>query len=133
VDWFDITGREAHLRRIGIDPQEALRELHVRREDGTVLREMDAYILLLRRVPLLRPLARLVERPAVRPLLSRAYRRMVDDRLERTGRLPGRPREGAVHRAGPAGKAAARPSAPDIRTVRDRSGARQGCCGKGEA
>lgn len=86
VEWLDITGREEELRQQGIDPRRALRELHVKDATGRVHRELDAYRLLMARVPGLRPLGWLIGLPLVRPLLSRAYRLMVDRRLKRTGR-----------------------------------------------
>jgi predicted DCC family thiol-disulfide oxidoreductase YuxK len=46
VCWFDITGQENKLRQAGIDPQKALTELHVSDENGRILSELDAYILL---------------------------------------------------------------------------------------
>ena len=82
INWFDITGQDERLREIGIDPQKALRELHVKDEDQQILAEIDAYILLLRKVPLLRPLAWLIGLPFIRPMLSKFYRRQVDDRIE---------------------------------------------------
>ena len=60
----DITGREAELRQLGIDPQLALRELHVRDPAGDIHRQLDAYILLMSRVRVLRPLAWLSGCPA---------------------------------------------------------------------
>jgi len=87
VCWFDITGREAELREIGIDPKKALTELHVRDENQQILSELDAYILLMGKVPLLKPLAWLIGLPLIRPLLSRRYHRMVIRRLQRSGRL----------------------------------------------
>ncbi|MDX5363545.1 MAG: DUF393 domain-containing protein [Pseudazoarcus pumilus] len=89
VAWCDITGRDEELRAQGIAPDAALRELHVRAPDGRVLRELDAYILLMSRVPRLRPLAWLIGLPGVRPLCSWAYRWSVDRRLRREGRMPG--------------------------------------------
>ena len=85
--WVDITGRDAELRAQGIDPNTALRELHVRDGEGRVRRELDAYILLMARVPLLRPLAWLVGLPGLRTLLSRWYRASVLRRLRAEGRL----------------------------------------------
>lgn len=85
--WVDITGRDADLRELGIDPGAAMRELHVRDADGRVRRELDAYILLMGRVPLLRPLAWLVGLPGVRPLVSRWYRASVLRRLRAGNRL----------------------------------------------
>jgi predicted DCC family thiol-disulfide oxidoreductase YuxK len=87
VCWFDITGRDEELRTLGIDPHKALTELHVRDEDNRIYSELDAYILLMRRVTLLKPLAWLIGLPAIRPFLARHYRRGVAQRLERDGRL----------------------------------------------
>jgi predicted DCC family thiol-disulfide oxidoreductase YuxK len=87
VEWLDITGRDAELRRLGIDPAAALRELHVRDADGVIRRELDAYILLLSRVPRLKPLAWLIGLPGLRPLLSRLYRAWVLRRLRAENRL----------------------------------------------
>lgn len=87
VSWFDITGREDQLRAIGIDPLNALTELHVRDENGRIMSELNAYILLLSRIPLLKPLAWLIGMPVVRPLLSRLYHGMVIRRLRKSGRL----------------------------------------------
>lgn len=87
VDWVDITGRDEELSRIGIDPQAALRELHVRDARGVVHRELDAYILLMSRVRVLRPLAWLIGLPGLRQLLSWLYRTLVLRRLRADGRL----------------------------------------------
>lgn len=87
VHWFDITGREAELQAMGIDPEAALRELHVRDAQGVLHRELDAYILLLSRVPRLTPLAWLIGLPGLRGLLSWLYRSWVLRRLRRENRL----------------------------------------------
>ena len=55
VCWTDITGQETLLREMGIDPHKALTELHVQDEERQILSEMDAYILLMGKVPLLKP------------------------------------------------------------------------------
>lgn len=90
VEWVDITGRDEELKAVGIDPDAALQELHVEDSEGRIHRELDAYILLMSRAPLLKPLAWLIGLPVIRPLLARAYHRMVTRRLERTGRMPGK-------------------------------------------
>lgn len=87
VEWLDITGRDSELDALGIDPSLALRELHVRDADGKVHRELDAYILLMARVPALRPLAWLIGLPGLRWLLARLYRLWVLRRLRRDNRL----------------------------------------------
>ncbi|MGF2733675.1 thiol-disulfide oxidoreductase DCC family protein [Marinobacter sp. DUT-1] len=85
VEWLDITGRDDVLRQEGIDPDSALRELHVKDSEGTIHREMDAYILLMSRVPVLKPLAWLIGLPVIRPLLARLYHSWVDRRLTEQG------------------------------------------------
>lgn len=88
VLWVDITDRDAELKKLGIDPQKALTELHLATADGEVISELDAYIILMRRVFWLKPLAWLIGLPGVRPLLSRGYQRMVTRRLKKSGRWP---------------------------------------------
>jgi predicted DCC family thiol-disulfide oxidoreductase YuxK len=87
ICWLDITGREEQLREIGIDPHKALTELHVKDENQRILSEMDAYILLMSKVPLLRPLAWLIGLPLIRPLLAKIYHWQVNRRLSHSGRL----------------------------------------------
>lgn len=81
VEWLDITGRDEELRREGVDPDKALRELHVKDDQGRVHREMDAYILLMSRVFALKPLAWLIGLPVIRPTLAWLYHRWVAKRL----------------------------------------------------
>lgn len=81
VEWLDITGRDDELRQQGIDPDKALRELHVKDAQGQVHQEMAAYILLLSRVPRLKPLAWLIGLPVIRPSLAWLYHRWVARRL----------------------------------------------------
>ncbi|MDX1635031.1 MAG: DUF393 domain-containing protein [Marinobacter sp.] len=88
VRWVDITGRDDELRRQGIEPDQALQELHVKDARGRIHRELDAYILLMSRVPALRPLAWLIGLPGLRQLLSWLYRVWVTRRLRKTGRMP---------------------------------------------
>lgn len=87
VCWFDITGQEARLCELGIDPRRALTELHVLDEHQRIRSELDAYILLMERVPRLKLLAWLIGRPGIRPGLARLYHWMVNRRLVRSGRL----------------------------------------------
>ena len=87
VAWFDITGQAERLREIGIDPYKALTELHVSDENQRIHSELDAYILLMERTFLLKPLAWLIGLPVVRPWLARIYRQGVIKRLRQSGRL----------------------------------------------
>lgn len=81
VEWLDITGRDEELRQQGVDPDKALRELHVKDDRGEIHREMDAYILLMSRVPVLKPLAWLISLPLIRPSLAKLYHSWVERRL----------------------------------------------------
>ena len=83
VCWFDITGQDDKLRKMGIDPQKALSELHVKDAGDRIVSELDAYILLMNKVSLLKPVAWLIGLPLIRPLISRLYHRQVNERLER--------------------------------------------------
>lgn len=85
VCWFDITGQETRLRELGIDPQRALSELHVCNADGRIVSELDAYILLMDKVPTLKPLAWLIGLPLIRPLLAKLYHWQVNRRLRARG------------------------------------------------
>ena len=87
VCWMDITGQEEQLREIGIDPRKALTELHVKDESQQIHSELDAYILLMSKVPVLKPLAWLIGMPLIRPLLVRIYHWQVNRRLRLSGRL----------------------------------------------
>jgi predicted DCC family thiol-disulfide oxidoreductase YuxK len=87
VCWFDITGQEGQLRNLGIDPQKALNELHVQDENGRVVSELDAYILLMGKVPLLKPVAWLIGLPVIRPTLAKIYHQQVNRRLIARGLL----------------------------------------------
>ncbi len=87
VLWVDVTGKDDALREIGIAPDKALRELHVKDENQRILSEIDAYVVLMRKVPVLRPLAWFIGLPLIRPLLSSIYHWQVNRRLQRDGRL----------------------------------------------
>ncbi|MCH8496989.1 MAG: DUF393 domain-containing protein [Marinobacter sp.] len=87
VEWFDITGRDEALASLGIDPLAAMQELHVRDSEGIIHRELDAYILLMSRVSLLKPLAWFIALPLIRPVLAALYHRWVEKRLRKTGRI----------------------------------------------
>lgn len=91
VEWFDITEQDQALVTLGIDPDKALHELHIsvqaKNSEPKILSELDAYIVLMSKVRLLKPLAWLMTLPLIRPLLSRIYHSMVERRLARSGRV----------------------------------------------
>ncbi|SJM92798.1 Thiol-disulfide oxidoreductase DCC [Crenothrix polyspora] len=87
VCWFDITDQDSQLRQLGIDPKKALSELHIKDAEGRILSEMDAYIVLMSKVTLLKPLAWLMQLPVIRPLLAKMYHWQVNRRLRKRGLL----------------------------------------------
>ena len=87
VCWFDITGQENRLHELGIDPQKALTELHVRDTNGRIVSELDAYILLMNKIALLKPIAGVIGLPLIRPLLAKLYHQQVNRRLRKRGLL----------------------------------------------
>ena len=87
VLWIDITGQEKKLCELGINPAKALTELHVKDENQQIHSEMDAYILLMSKVPVLQPISWLIGLPLIRPMLARVYHWLVNRRLHRSGRL----------------------------------------------
>ena len=87
ICWLDITGQEKKLSALGIDPVKALTELHVKDENNRILSEMDAYILLMSKVPVLKPMAWLIGLPLIRPVLAKIYHWLVNRRLHQSGRL----------------------------------------------
>lgn len=87
VLWIDITGKDEELRKIGIDPHKALTELHVKDENQKIHSEIDAYIMLMSKVLVLKPLAWFIGLPFIRPLLSRIYHWQVNRRLRLSRRL----------------------------------------------
>ena len=80
-----ITGQDKQLRNLGIDPKKALSELHVKDENGRVVSELDAYILLMDKVPLLKPIAWFIGLPLIRSLLAKIYHWQVNRRLKARG------------------------------------------------
>ncbi|MCP4406819.1 MAG: DUF393 domain-containing protein [Gammaproteobacteria bacterium] len=87
VCWFDITGKEDQLREIGIDPKKAFTELHIKDENDKIHSEMDAYSLLMHKVPRLKPLAWLIGLPIIRPVLAKIYHWQVNRRLRLSNRF----------------------------------------------
>ena len=87
VCWFDITNQKEQLQKLGIDPYKALTELHIKDENQQILSELDAYILLMSKVPRLKPLAWLIGLPLIRPILAKIYHWQVHRRLHLSGRL----------------------------------------------
>lgn len=88
VRWCDATRHAATLREKGVSPEAALLSLHVEDDTGRIVEGIDAYILLMRRVPRLRPLAWLIGLPGLKGVLRWYYDRWVRRRLAREGRLP---------------------------------------------
>lgn len=87
IIWFDITDQDSYLESLSIDPRLALTELHLQLGDGRILSELDAYIVLMQRVSVLKPLAWLIALPVIRPSLAKLYHQRVMQRLKASGRI----------------------------------------------
>jgi hypothetical protein len=86
VCWMDNRpGRAAEYNRYA--PHKALTKLHVKDENQQILSGMNTHILLMSKVPLLRPLTWLIEMPLIRPLLAGIYHWQVNRRLRLNRRL----------------------------------------------
>lgn len=88
VVWCDLNVHQETLLEKSIDPQAALLSLHVEEQDGRVQEGIDAYVLLMQRVPRLKPIALLIGLPGLKPLLRWWYDLWVKRRLAKEGRLP---------------------------------------------
>ncbi|QBG37234.1 thiol-disulfide oxidoreductase DCC family protein [Litorilituus sediminis] len=87
VDWLDINGKDNLLVSLGIAPEKALTELHIQLANGEIQSELDAYITLMKRVWLLKPIAWIIALPFIRPYLAKLYHQRVLKRLKAAGRL----------------------------------------------
>lgn len=87
VQWLDVNSATALLESFNINQQDAISELHLIVDGKTVVKELDAYILLFKQLPKFRWVGWLIGLPIVKPLLSRYYHYRVQKRLKRTGRL----------------------------------------------
>ena len=87
VTWLDITNQDELLLDLGIEPFMAMTELHVQLENGDILSELDAYIILMERIWLLKPIAKLLSLPTLKPWFSKMYHKRVTKRLQKAGRL----------------------------------------------
>ena len=87
VIWFDITGKEEELKALGVDPKAALLELHIRDQNGEIRSELDAYQVLMARIPQYRLIGWLIGLPVIKPIAAALYHWMVKRRLKKEGRL----------------------------------------------
>lgn len=86
-EWFDITGQDDVLHELGIKPLDALKELHVQDADGKIYSEIEAYSLIMKKIPILMPLGIFISLPIIKPILGYFYRKSVHKRLSCEGRL----------------------------------------------
>ena len=87
VVWLDVNTHHEHLLVRGVVPRDAILSLHVEDESGQFHDGIDAYVLLMRRVPRLRLLGWLIGLPILKPILTYIYEFSVRRRLAREGRL----------------------------------------------
>jgi len=88
IEWCDITGNEERLKTQGIDPKSAIIKLHIQKSDGTIINDIEAYILLFSKISWLKPLAWFLNIKWIKEALRSVYRWWVLRRLRNDGRLP---------------------------------------------
>ena len=86
VVWCDITNKDDELRKLGIEPYKALTELHIKDEQNRIWSEIDAYVVLMKKIPVLAWLAWLLDKPGIHFVASKLYRYWVKRRLIREKR-----------------------------------------------
>lgn len=86
IRWCDVTEHQQTLREKGGAPEAALRSLHVEQKDGRIIEGIEAYQLLMARIPMLRPVGWFIGLPGIKAGLRRYYDRWVQRRLKREGR-----------------------------------------------
>lgn len=88
IGWLDVSEHEQLLRKKGVTPATALRSLHIETAQGQLIEGIDAYRVLMRRIPVLMPVAWLIGLPVIKPVLRAVYDAWVKRRLQKQGRWP---------------------------------------------
>lgn len=88
IGWLDVSEHEQSLREKGVEPGTALRSLHIETAQGQMVEGIDAYRLLMKRIPLLLPVAWLIGLPGIKSALRALYDAWVKRRLKKQGRWP---------------------------------------------
>ncbi|HDZ45715.1 hypothetical protein LCGC14_0098310 [marine sediment metagenome] len=88
IAWLDVSEHQQTLREKGVDPAMALRSLHIEVAQGQLIEGIDAYRLLMARIPLLMPVAWIIGLPGIKSGLRALYDNWVKRRLQKQGRWP---------------------------------------------
>lgn len=88
IGWLDVSEHEQTLREKGVVPAMALRSLHIETAQGQLIEGIDAYRLLMKRIPLLVPIAWIISLPGIKSGLRTLYDVWVKRRLKKQGRWP---------------------------------------------
>ncbi|WP_249977685.1 thiol-disulfide oxidoreductase DCC family protein [Vreelandella olivaria] len=86
IKWCDVSEHQQLLRQKGVAPEAALRSLHIEKADGRMIEGIDAYRLLMARIPVLLPVAWIIGLPGIKSGLRWYYDCWVKQRLKREGR-----------------------------------------------
>jgi predicted DCC family thiol-disulfide oxidoreductase YuxK len=88
INWLDVGEHEQMLQQKGVEPALALRSLHIETDQGKLIEGIDAYRLLMARIPLLVPVAWVIGLPGIKVVLRTIYDHWVKRRLQKQGRWP---------------------------------------------
>lgn len=73
IRWIDIDANPGLLAEYGLSREQAMKRMHVRESDGSMVTGARAFIALWQRMPRYRPLAWLVSRPGILWIAERVY------------------------------------------------------------
>ena len=87
IYWCDFNQHSELLNKHNISSAAAMAELHLIVNHNQIVKDIDAYAILLSQILWLKPIAWIISLPLIKPLLASYYRRRVNARLKRTGRI----------------------------------------------
>ena len=73
IEWVDVTSQPESLQQHDISLATALKHMHARLEDGKLVRGIDAFIAIWRRIPGWQSIAKFASLPLIRPALDIGY------------------------------------------------------------
>lgn len=73
IEWIDVTSEPECLQQDGISLATALKHMHARRDDGRLVKGVDAFIAIWQHIPGWQTVARLAALPVIRQCLDVGY------------------------------------------------------------
>lgn len=83
INWLDIANKPAELAEHNLSSSQAMRFIHGVDAEGTLVRGLEAFMMVWRELPYYRRLATVIEILRLQPLLNLAYERFANWRFKR--------------------------------------------------